>query len=491
MLDSKNSIPPALLRLLFRSRAALAGAAMLALLSPILVISTLFDVVGGIENPYFSLLTYLVLGPLAGIALILIGAGALRARTKGEIGSYSYELFKEQLTIPERYGRIRRLGYTAVFLVSSFLLFLGVVVYSGHRYTDSVQFCGTFCHSVMAPEFAAYQNSPHSRVGCFACHIGKKAGGLARARFTGLKQLYATMSGTYPRPLPTPLSNLRPTRRMCEECHPPGSAYASKIRVIDSFLPDARNTRVQTAMIMKIGSGGRRPHGIHWHASGRRQIFYEAADPGRRRITRVVLKDGAGNSTIFSRPGGRTQGTGTAGRAMDCIDCHNRPAHAFLPPGQALDRKLLNGQIPAGLPFIKREALAAITRSYPDNRTAMEGIARQLRRWYLAHPDPAASRKDLVEQAVRGAQQAYAENVFPEMGISWETYPDFLGHRNGGGCFRCHDGSFRSASGKTISNRCDLCHILLSGGQTTKTIPERLEDAVDRESGRGTGQGPS
>jgi len=41
-----------------------------------------------------------------------------------------------------------------------------------------VAFCGQLCHSVMNPEFVAYQTSPHARVACVKCHIGP--GGLVR-----------------------------------------------------------------------------------------------------------------------------------------------------------------------------------------------------------------------------------------------------------------------------------------------------------------------
>lgn len=466
-----------LLRIFFRSPATFVGATMLALLFPILVLSTFFDLQGGIGNPYFSLLIYLVLGPLAAIALIIIAIGLLHARAKGDQGPYTYEYFKEQLTSPDRYNRIRRVVYTSTFLISSFLLFLGIVAYSGHSYTDSVQFCGNFCHNIMGPELITYQNSPHSRVSCVDCHIGQEAGGLTAARLTGLKQLYATVSGTYPRPLKTPLDNLRPTRQICEECHRPEKFHGQKLYVIDTFLPDAQNSRVQTAMIMKIGSGGylgRSAHGIHWHISERHQLLYEAVDKGRREITRVILKDASGNSTVYYRKGANPS-TGTTEHLMDCIDCHNRPTHIFLSPGEALDQKLLARQIPAKLPFIKREALAAITQNYKDTQSARKGIAERLRQWYLSnYPKLAASRSDLVDQAIQGAQQAYTENVFPEMNIGWETYQDFIGHRNGGGCFRCHDGSFESADGKTISRDCDLCHIILAENKPAESILEMM-----------------
>ncbi|MGV1099384.1 NapC/NirT family cytochrome c [Thiovibrio sp. JS02] len=457
-----------LLRVIFRRPATLVGATIFALLFPILVLSTLIDLQGGIENPYFSLFIYLILGPLALVALILMVAGLVRARSKVAREPYTYEFFKEQLTNPERCKGIRRLVYTATILVAAFLLFLGVVAYSGHRYTDSTQFCGTFCHTVMAPEFTTFKNSPHSQVPCVACHIGKDAQGAAKAKFTGLKQLYSTLFNAHERPLKTPLASLRPSRKLCEECHRPEKFHGHMLYFIDSFLPDEANSHVQTAMIMKIGSGGylgRSAQGIHWHISEQHQLFYEAADREGKEITRVVLQDAAGVRTVYRNKNyeSREKTTGGSQRLMDCVDCHNRPTHVFLAPGPALDQKILAGQIPAELPFIKREALAVITRQYPDPETARQAIADQLRQWYGTHyPELTASRSDLLAQAVAGTQQAYAENVFPEMNIHWETYQSFIGHRNGSGCFRCHNDAFTSEDGKVISRDCDLCHLILA-----------------------------
>jgi hypothetical protein len=467
-----------LLRAIIRSKAALAGATLFVLLFPVLLIATLFDLQGGIENPYFSLLLYLVLGPLIVIALLLIVAGLLSARARKDSGRYDYEFLKNQLTNPEHFRRFRRHAYIAAFSVSSFLFLLGLFAQTGNRYTDSVEFCGTFCHRVMTPEFITYQNSPHSRVSCVSCHIGKEVGALTGARLTGLKQLYAILSDTFPRPLQTPLENLRPSRENCEECHRPEKFHGQKLYFVDTFLPDEHNSHLQTVLIMKIGSGGyrgRSAQGIHWHISQKHQLFYAAADRERQEIGRVELIDSHGNRTTYFK-NGEPQPTGGLGQLMDCIDCHNRPTHIFLSPNEALDQKLLSGQIPTGLPFIKREALAAITMAFPSAAEAFHGIADRLHQWYAAqYPELATSRHDLLAEAVRGAQQAYAENVFPAMNIDWETYPNFIGHRHGSGCFRCHDGSFKSADGKTISRSCTLCHTILAENQPVEAVLQILE----------------
>jgi len=471
-----------LLRFFLRSPAALVGATILSLLFPILVISILFDLQGGIENPYFSLLIYLVLGPLAIIALILVVIGLFRSRGDGEKATYTYDFFKSQLINPQRYNRIRRLVYTSTLLITTFLLLLGGLTYSGHRYTDSMQFCGNFCH-IMAPEFTTHQNSPHSRVSCVACHIGKDVAGLATAKFTGLKQLYATVTDTYPRPILTPLNNLRPTRKTCEECHRPEKFHGQKLYVTDTFQSDAQNSHVQTAMIMKIGSGGylgRSAHGIHWHISEQHPLYYATAPGNPQEIIRVALTDSAGNRTVYYKKGTSRLPLDASEHLLDCMDCHNRPTHIYLPPGAALDQQLLAKRIPVTLPFIKREAMAAINQPYSTTAMALAGIANQLRRRYLtASSELITTRSDLVDQAIHGAQQAYTENVFPEARINGGTYPDLIGHRDDSGCFRCHDGSFQNTDGKTISRDCDLCHIILAENEPPENIG-KLINAIRR-----------
>jgi hypothetical protein len=454
-----------LLRAIFRSRVALAGAILFVLLFPCLLVSTLIDLYGGIENPYFSLLLYLVLGPVLTIAVILMIAGYCLAKPKEGEGVFTYEALKEQLTIPGRYRRIRRLVYASTFLACSFLFALGIAAHSGNRYTESVEFCGTFCHTVMAPEFITHQNSPHSRIGCIQCHISKDADGRTGVKIIGMQQLFATLSDTYPRPLKVPLASLRPSRAICEECHRPETFHGQGLHFLDTFLPDEHNSHLQTAIIMKIGSGGyrgRSAQGIHWHTSEQHRLLYVAADQERRQIDQVELTDANGGTTIYSRDGKGVAEPAAGGetRLMDCIDCHNRPTHIFLAPGEALDQKILTRQIPVEMPFVKRESLAAVTEEYGSAEEARLGIDRRLRSWYGAnYPELAASRPDLLARAIAGAQQAYAENVFPEMNIRWGTYQSLIGHQ---GCFRCHDDSFRSGDGKVISRACHLCHTIMA-----------------------------
>ena len=101
------------------------------------------------------------------------------------------------------------------------IMIFGFASYQGVTYMDSTTFCGLTCHTVMAPEFSAYQNSPHSRVDCVECHIGPGAGWFVKSKLSGLRQVVAVTFKTYSRPIPSPVKYLRPARETCEHCHWP------------------------------------------------------------------------------------------------------------------------------------------------------------------------------------------------------------------------------------------------------------------------------
>jgi hypothetical protein len=75
-----------------------------------------------------------------------------------------------------------------------------------------------------------------------------------------------------------------------------------------------------------------------------------------------------------------------------------------------------------------------------------------------------------LKNATAAVQSIYAQNIFPEMKITWGTYPNNLGHTDFPGCFRCHDGNHASADGRTISNDCATCHDLLAVSEKNPKI---------------------
>jgi hypothetical protein len=478
-----EDIVRAFIKAMERNKISLIGAIMTTVSFPVIIVGTLIDMLGVVHNPYFGFTIYMVLGPMFILGLVLVFIGVFFFKGKEEIGLFTFDYLKEHFTASGKYSRLRKLVFLVSFLTLLNIIAVSLVSYSGYHYTESVGFCGQFCHSVMHPEYVAYQNSPHSRVRCVECHIGAGAQWFAKSKISGARQLVAVAFDTYNRPIETPVHDLRPARETCEQCHRPELFHGDNLHVKDRFLPDEDNTHVQTVLLMKVGSGGykgQEAHGIHWHVAPENKIIYEHADRARENITNVTLFKSDGTSLAFRNTYAETGHEGEAGkhggtRLMDCIDCHNRPTHIYLSPEDALDQQMVTGKIPKQLPYIKREAMKVVTREYASQEEARQGIAARLREWYEEnYPELLGSSPALLEQAIQGVQQAYAENVFPEMRIGWNTYRSFLGHRDDSGCFRCHDGSHETETGEVITMDCDACHVILAEDEPQPEILRKL-----------------
>jgi hypothetical protein len=81
-----------------------------------------------------------------------------------------------------------------------------------------------------------------------------------------------------------------------------------------------------------------------------------------------------------------------------------------------------------------------------------------LRDFYRA-PSHAARGPD-IDRAVLAVQEVYRRNVFPDMNVTFGTYPSNIGHVDFPGCFRCHDDDHKSKDGKKIGQDCDTCHAI-------------------------------
>jgi len=464
-----------------RSKVSLIGAMLTTIIFPLLLGSILLDMFGYITNPYFGFAIYMVMGPLFILGLIMVTLGLLFFKGKVDVGLFTLEYLREQFNDPARFTRIRKLVFLGVFLTCVNLFVMGLLAYSGYHYMESVGFCGQFCHTVMNPEYTAYKNSPHSRVACVECHIGSGAQWFVKSKISGSRQLVAVALGTYPTPIESPVHGLRPARETCEECHRPELFHGEKLVILDKYRADEANTKVASVLLMKIGSAGDRAvssHGIHWHVAPENSISYRATDHTRKEISEVTLSRPDGSRKVYRTDlAQKAGGTEVETRIMDCIDCHNRPSHVYLTPEQALDRKIQEGAIPAELPYIKRQALEIVTAKFTTVEGARTAIATQLKNWYQKnYPELTRSKGGVLEQAVKGVQAAYEENVFPAMKIDWNTYTNHIGHGEtfDAGCFRCHDGNHKTDTGEVISADCNTCHSILAEDEMNPQILKTL-----------------
>jgi nitrate/TMAO reductase-like tetraheme cytochrome c subunit len=425
-----------------------------------------YDVVlPGPPHPYVGILIFLILPGVFVLGLVLIPIGILLRRhkllAKGELLAV-YPAIDFRLPMARR-GLL--LVGIATFLN---VMIFGTASYRGVAYMDSTQFCGQTCHTVMEPEFAAYQGSPHSRVECVECHIGPGAGWFVRSKLSGVRQVFAVTFHTYSRPIPAPVKYLRPARETCEQCHWPQRSTGDKFVVRTTYKDDEKNTPQTTVLLVKVGGrtwqGSVGIHGRHLDDGSR--IRYISIDAERQVIPVVYYTDDKGKTIEYvSSDIQATKQQLAAGehRPMDCIDCHNRPTHAFELPENAVNKQMAAGYISPELPFIRKKAVELLKADYPDRDTAKRRIVEELNAYYHSnYPEVYNSRRSLVEQSAENVADIYLRNIFPAMKVTWGVHPNNLGHNDSPGCFRCHDGSHTSSDGQTITNDCTACHNLLA-----------------------------
>lgn len=417
---------------------------------------------GAVENPYVGILLFLALPGAFFFGLALIPLGIWFQRKRADLPQTFPPL---DLQNAEFRRLIVFVGATTIVN----LIIAGQLSYGAVNYMDSVEFCGQTCHTVMTPEFTAYQNSPHSRVECVKCHIGPGAGWFVRSKLSGVGQVIAVTLNNYPRPIPTPVHNLRPARETCETCHWPQKYGGERLRVISNYADDETNTLTKTVLMMHIGGGVTLSPGIHGvHLGKGVTMRYLPADESRQTIPVVERSTADGTTTRFVAADAKPEALLAANdpskwRVMDCMDCHNRPSHAYQMPERAMNQAIAGGEIPASVPWVRKHGLEVLKASYSSRDDASNRLPDAFAKIYRdQHPDIYARKKAEIDVAAKGILAVYRRNVFPEMRVRWGGYPNNLGHTDFPGCFRCHDDNHASTSGLKVSQDCNSCHGLLA-----------------------------
>jgi hypothetical protein len=420
-------------------------------------------------SPYIGIFTYMLFPMFfaVGAAVFLYGMRheSMRRRRVGSEDALPYPLV--DLNIPRHRKRFVYISLGGTFLA----VFMAFITYNAFLYSESVPFCGTLCHTVMQPEYTSYLASPHARVACVDCHVGHGASWYVKAKISGLRQVLAVATGSYPTPIPTPIENLRPARETCEECHWPAKFFGTQVMQNPHFRYNEANTAEQISLGVKTGGGSSSlggTAGIHWHMIIKDRVSYVATDHQKQEIPFIEIRDHQGNLldeyTSLDYKGTKEQLATLPKDVMDCMDCHNRPTHIYQPPDTAVDRAMTTGLIPRTLPWAKKVVVDALVREYPTTKKAHEGLTAEIEGFYRQkYPAAFRERKADVDKTVAQAIAIFDRSVFPDMKVNWKTYTSNIGHRNWPGCFRCHDGRHVSKKGKVLSKGCTECH----------TMPER------------------
>lgn len=427
------------------------------------IITSLFESGGS----YIGLVIYIVLPAFLVAGLILIPIGMLINFKRSADRKEKKQLFIDLNLASHRNATLIFITGTIIFL---FISALGS--YEAFHYTESTEFCGTLCHSVMHPEYTAYLNSPHARVRCVECHVGSGADWYVKSKMAGLYQVYAITANVYPRPIPTPISNLRPARETCEECHWPQKFYPQKLRLEKHFLLDEKNTEWNISLLMKIGashSSKGLSEGIHWHINPDVKVEFVSLDNKEQTIPWVKYTNNkTGEEKVYVDEESNfdiSMLDTLIIRKMDCIDCHNRPSHIYNPPSIFVNSAISKGDIPQDLPEIKSLSMEICGENFKTMDSAKTYISNSIKEFYEEnYPDLYENNFPLIEKAISGLQNEYSKNIFPEMNVKWDQYPNNIGHLNYNGCFRCHTESHISDEGLSISRDCNVCHLINAQG---------------------------
>jgi hypothetical protein len=441
----------------------------LTTLSALVIITFLVvEIFGKLENPYIGLFAYVAMPAVFVLGLILIPVGMWRRRRVLIAGGATDTEKSRYPRLDFNDPKVRRGGIIVAVLTAVNAVIFGASSFIAVEKMETVAFCGETCHTVMQPEFTAYQESPHSRVACVECHIGPGASWFVRSKLDGLRQVWHTALNTFPRPIETPLKTLRPARETCEQCHWPGKHHGDKMRVLVRHATDEANTPSYSVMLLKTGGGNLdigRHGGIHWwHIESDNLIRYVSGDDRRESVVWVELTTPDGEVRTYSRPGDELPANlQSQARTMDCIDCHNRPTHLFNTPPKALDWVLETHPELRDLPYFKKQAEKAIEEDHATHAEGVAAVRESLRAFYRDdYPAVLAENSDLVETGADLASRVFARISFPEMKTNWETHPNHIGHDDSPGCWRCHDDEMATADGKhVIPMDCETCHVFL------------------------------
>lgn len=437
------------------------------------------------SGSYIGLVIYILLPAVMITGLILIPVGMWinrkKALEKEKADSRSWPMVD-----------LNNISHRNAFLIFTvgttlFLFMSAVGSYEAFHYTESVEFCGTTCHTVMKPEHTAYQTSAHARVRCVDCHVGSGADWYIRSKLSGLYQVYSVLFNKYQKPIPTPIHNLRPARETCEQCHWPQKFYAQKLRLTRHYLSDVENTEWDIRLIMKIGSeysAHGLKEGIHWHINPNVKIEYIANDEKQEEIPWVRLTHlNSGETNVYmdeENVPDESEIIAENIRTMDCMDCHNRPSHNYLPPAFFVNEAITSGDLPQELPELKSLTMQICENEYTTTDSALAAIRKEFTEFYSSgYPEIIEEQPQLIEQAITAFSKLYTQNIFPEMRVNWAAYPNHIGHVEFNGCFRCHSDTHVAENGNTISRDCNLCHIISAQGNPAEMEIATLGDALD------------
>ncbi|ADU48382.1 cytochrome c3 family protein [Intrasporangium calvum] len=358
------------------------------------------------------------------------------------------------------------------------------------HYSEGASFCTT-CHT-MEPQKKAYEAGVHQDVACGECHVEPGVLGFVKAKLAGTRELYALVTNTYPTPIPAIEHDALPTtEQTCEKCHPLSQiakdGQPTKLITRASFSRDEKNTRNDLAVLIRPAQAGTADEvSMHWHVL--QEVTYTSTEEHQQTIDSVEFRDSkTGELVQYIAEGAvrqsanadadiaRLKATGST-RTMDCLACHNRVGHDIPSVDKAVDQAMASGAISPTLPYIKRNAITLLNRTYATDEDGEAAIGNLAELYSADYPAVAKDKAKEIAAASKAIAGIYELVVTSEMNTRGGTYADNLGHQSSPGCFRCHDGAhYKVVEGQvtkeTIPSTCNTCHTFPQGVSTPASVP--------------------
>jgi NapC/NirT cytochrome c family, N-terminal region len=180
---SEQKQPPAKTPSLFRNYLSFAGTVIViaAVVSILLLFS--IELTQTADNPYLGIITYIILPSFLAFGLLVILTGMLLERRRRRRSPTSEIPPYPKIDLND--ARQRHVAIAVIGLAFIFVCASAFGSYRAYEYTESVEFCGQTCHTVMKPEAVAFAATSHARIRCVDCHVGHGAESYARSKLSG------------------------------------------------------------------------------------------------------------------------------------------------------------------------------------------------------------------------------------------------------------------------------------------------------------------
>ena len=201
------------------------------------------------------------------------------------------------------------------------------------------------------------------------------------------------------------------------------------------------------------------------------KVEYIARDSRRQDIPWVRVTDKVtGRVTVYQdsdKPLSPEEICALPSRTMDCMDCHNRPSHAYKPPDFAIDLALSTGPIDREPARDQEDRRGGHDHGLPVGAGCDAGHRRSDQRFLPSRTIPtiASQKEKEIKDAILAVQACVrTQHLSGHESRSGPTIPTISVTSSFPAACGATTGSTGAAPARSSPNDCRTCHIILSQG---------------------------